>query len=162
MKLYTHNRTPKPKNSKLTIFLFVLCYVLTCLIFGLMAFLCFYYAQSIIGSVSVILIYLVLTAIIAVPIIDMEKAYVEIKESEIYVVDYFFGIKKEKYIALSDITSAEIKSGRSLKVKGHRYSNFGIEYIVFMKDDKYLFKIIASPETEEIFKQYIKTIKSAE
>ena len=156
MKLYTHNRTPKHERSKLVIFLFALGYILTCVIVGLIAFVCFYYAQSIVGSITVILIFLILTAIIAVPIIDMEKAYVEMKETEIYVADYFFGIKREKHIALSDITSAEIKSGWSLKVKGRRYSNFGIEYIIFKKDNKYLFKIIAFPENVEVFKQYIK------
>lgn len=156
MKLYTHNCTPKPKMGKLVIFLFALGYVLTCVIVSLIAFACFHYAQSVVGGISVILIFLFLTAIIAVPIIDMEKAYVEMKETEIYVVDYFFGVKREKHIALSDITSAEIKSGRSSKVKGHRYGNFGIEYIIFMKDNKYLFKIIAFPENVEAFKQYIK------
>ena len=156
MKLYTHNRTPKPKARKLVIFLFALCYVLTCIIVGLIAFSCIYYAQSIVGGVSVILIFLFMTTIIAVPIIDMEKAYVEIKETSIYVVDYYFGIKREKYFALSDITSTEIKSGRSLNVKGRRYSNAGIEYIIFMKDNKYLFKIIASPEAVELFKEKLK------
>ncbi len=155
MKLNTHDRTPRPKNSKLVIFLLALCAVLSSSMFGLVAFACFYYAQSIIGGVSVILILILLTAIIIVPIKDMEKAYVEIKENEFYVVDYYCGVKKEKHISCSDITSAEIDAGYSYKVKGYRFSNAGMRYIVFKKNNKYLFKIIALPETEELFKHYL-------
>ena len=41
------------------------------------------------------------------------RNYVEIKEDVIYVVDYYWGIKKEKHISRSDITSAEICIGYS-------------------------------------------------
>ena len=86
---------------------------------------------------------------------DIENAYIEIKENEIIVVDYYWGVKKEKHISFSDITSAEICIGYSHKVKGYRWSFAGMRYIVFKKDKKYLFKIIYLPETEEIFKQYL-------
>ena len=85
MKLNTHDRTPRPKNSKLVKGLLVLCGTLSFSVFGLISFACFYYAQSIIGGVFVILIPVLLTAIILVSIKDMEKAYVEIKENEIYI-----------------------------------------------------------------------------
>jgi len=123
--------------------------------FGLMSFACFYYAQSAIGGISVILIPVLLTAMILIPIHDMEKAYVEIKDNGIDAVDYYWGIKKEKHISFSDITSAEIHTGYSNKVKGFRFCIAGIRYIVFRQDKEYLFKIIYLPETEEIFKQYI-------
>ena len=90
-----------------------------------------------------------------IPFKDMEKAYIEIKENKIHVVDYYCGIKKEKLFSFSDITSAEICIGNSLKVKGYRISEMGIQYIVFRNGKKYLFKIIHLPETEEIFKQYL-------
>ncbi len=155
MKLNTHDRTPRPKNSILIKGLFVLCGVLMYGIFGLVSFACFYYAKSIVGGILVILVPILMTAIIFTHIKDIERAYVEIIENEIYVVDYYWGVKKEKHISFSDITSAEICLGYSHKVKGYRLCFAGMRYIVFKKDNKYLFKIICLPETEEIFKQYL-------
>ena len=96
LKLNTHSRTPRPKYSKAITILFVLCAVLIYGIFGLISFACFYYAQSIIGGISIMLIPVLLTAIIHIHIKDIENAHVEIREHEIYVVDYYWGIKKEK------------------------------------------------------------------
>ena len=155
MKLNTHDRTPRPKNNKLVKGLLVLCAILMFGMFGLLSFACFYYAQSLFGGIFVILIPIALTAIILLHIKDMEKAYVEIKEDVIYVVDYYWGIKKEKHISRSDISSAEICIGYSHKVKGYRFSFAGMRYIVFRNNKKYLFKIIYLPEIEEIFKQYL-------
>lgn len=155
MKLNTHDRTPRPKNSKLINALLAACYILMLGSFGLASFACFYYAQSVAGGITVILIPVLLTAVLGVSIKDMEKAYVEITESGFCVADYYLGIKKEKYFAYSDITSAEIHRGYSLKVKGYRFGSAVMSYIVFKKDNKYLFKIIALPETMELFKQYI-------
>ncbi len=160
MKLNTHDRTPRPENSKLIKGLLILCGILIYSIFGLLSFACFYYAQSMIGGIAVILIPTSLTAIILIHINDMEKAYIEIKDNDIYVVDYYWGIKKEKHISFSDITSAEIHIGYSNKVKGYRFRIAGMRYIVFKQDKKYLFKIIYLPETEEIFKQYIRLYKT--
>ena len=156
MKLNTHDRTPRPQNSKFIKVMFLICAILIYSVFGLVAFACFYYAQSFVGGISVILFSFLMTAIILTLIKDMEKAYVEIIDDEIYVVDYYWGIKKEKHFTFSDITSAEICIGYSHKVKGYRHSGAGMKYIVFMNGDKYLFKIIALPETEKIFKQYIR------
>ena len=142
MKLNTHDRTPRPENSKLIKGLFVLCGVLMYSIFGLVAFDCFYYANSIMGGVLIILIPVLMTTLILTHIKDIERAYVEINENEIHVVDYYWGIKKEKHISYTDITSAEICIGYSHKVKGYRLSFAGMQYIVFKKDKEYLFKII--------------------
>lgn len=155
MKLNTHDRTPRPKNSNLIKALFWLNAVLIYGMFGMGSFACFYYAQSVVGGITVMLIPFLMTAGILIPIKNMEKAYVEIKEDEIRVVDYYWGIRKEKSISFSDITSAEICIGSSFKVKGYRLSFAGMRYIVFRKNKKYLFKIIYLPETEEIFKQYL-------
>lgn len=155
MKLNTHDRTPRPENSSRIKALFWLCAILIYSIFGLVAFACFYYAQSFVGGISVIMIPVLLTVIILIHIKDMEKAYVEITENGICVVDYYWGIQKEKHISFSDITSAEIHMGYSHKVKGYRFSAVGMRYIVFKNGNKYLFKIIALPETEDLFKQYI-------
>ena len=156
MKLNTHDRTPRPKNSKLVKGLLLFCWFLMFSIFCLGSFTCFYYAKSIASGISVLLIPILMTAIILNHIKDMERAYVEIIDDKISVVDYYWGVKKEKHFTFSDITSAEIHIGYSHKVKGYRHSTAGMKYIVFKNGNKYLFKIIALPETEEIFKEYIR------
>lgn len=154
MKLNTHERTPRPKHSRIITAMFVVCFAL---IGSMLSFACFFYAESVVGGILAILIPVLVTALILFPITDMEKAYVEIRENEIHVVDYYCGIKKEKQIACSEITSAEIHICYSRQVKGYRLSYTGnAKYIVFKKDNKYLFKIIAFPETEEIFGKYLK------
>ena len=74
MKLNTHDRTPRPRNSRLINALFVVCGILIFGIFGSLSFACFYYAQSIVGGILVIFIPILLTAIILVHIKDMKKA----------------------------------------------------------------------------------------
>ena len=155
MKLNTHDRTPRPKNSKFIIGMFIFNAVLIYGIFGLGAFACVFYAGRIAGGISIFLIPVIITVIITVITKDMEKAYVEINGDEIYTADYYFGIKKEKRFSFSDITSAEVCPGISLKVKGYRESISGTRYILFRNGKKYLFKIIYLPETAQIFKQYI-------
>ena len=155
MKLNTHDRTPRPQDSNFIKVLFLICAILIYSIFGLVSFACFYYANSIAGGILVIMIPVLMTAIIFTHIKDIERAYVEIQGNEIYVVDYYWGIKKEHRFSFSDITSAEICIGYSHKVKGYRLSFAGMRYIVFRNNKRYLFKIIYLPETEEIFKQYL-------
>ena len=94
MKLNTHDRTPRPKNSNLIKGLFLFCWLLIFSMFCLLAFACLYYARSIVGGISAILIPILMTAIILTHIKDMEKAYIEVIDDEIYVVDYYWGIKK--------------------------------------------------------------------
>ena len=86
---------------------------------------------------------------------DIEESYVEILGDNIHIVDYPLGIKKEKEITISDITSAEICHAYSSKTKGCRFSTAADHFIVFYNGKKYLFKIICLPETKEIFSQFI-------
>ena len=83
MKLNTHDRTPRPKDSKLVKGLLILCSILIYSFFVLFSFVCIYYAQSFIGGIFVMMIPILMTAIIFIPIKDMEKAHIEIKENEI-------------------------------------------------------------------------------
>ena len=96
-----------------------------------------------------------LTTWCCITIKDIVNAYIDIDESSIHVVDYYFGIKKEQIFSFSDITSAEIVLGFSHRVKGYRVSAMGTRYIVLKKDNKYLFKVIHLPETENIFKEFL-------
>ena len=98
MKLNTHDRTPRIKNNnKFVIFMFCVCAFLFCLIFSTVAFCCIYYAKNVFAGVLVLLIPVLLTVWIVLSIKDLEKAYIEIKGNDIYVVDYYYGIKKEKH-----------------------------------------------------------------
>lgn len=154
MKLNTHDRTPRIKyNNKFVFIMFGVCAFLLYLIFVMVAFCCFYYAGSISGGLLVLLIPVLLTVWIVLSVKDFEKAYIEINGNDIYVIDYYYGIKKEKHFLVSDITVAEILSGRSFKVKGWRIQQFS--YIVFKNNKKYLFKIICLPETKAIFEKYL-------
>lgn len=156
MKIYTHGHTQKIKNRRFGIFVFTFCTILLFGAFILGAFACFYYAQSIIGAITLMIIPVFVSAVLILDIKDVEKAYIEIRENNIYIADYCWGIKKEKYVLFSDITSAEICLAYSPKVKGKRLNTAGTQYIVFRKNGKYLFKIIVSPETKKIFEQYLK------
>ena len=55
--------------------------------------------------------------------------------------------------AVSDvIKTAEIALGYSFRVRGYRYSMMGYSYIIFRDtNNKYLFKVINCPETNEFF-----------
>jgi hypothetical protein len=155
MKLNTHDRTPRPKNSKLLAILWAVSAALICSMCGITIFAGFAYADTPAAGIFLILLYITMAIVVLIPFKDMAKAYIEIEENKIHVVDYYCGIKKEKYISFSDITSAEICIGCSHKVKGYRHSVAGMQYIIFKQNKKYLFKIIYLPETEEIFKQYL-------
>ena len=99
----------------------------------------------------------VLVILIAITQRDMDKAYVEIVDDVIIAVDYYFGIKKEKTFSIRDIAAAETLTGYSMRVRGYRYSNAGITYIVFRdKSGKYMFKVICVPETKQFFGRYLK------
>ena len=103
MKLNTHDRTPRPKNSKLVTCLFVMCFVLNYLMFGPGAFAVCYYGKSVVGGLLVLAVPVVFTLAVGIPVSDIKKAYVEISDNNIYVVDYYFGIRKEKHFICYNI-----------------------------------------------------------
>ena len=152
IRLNTHDRTPCPKMSKFLIAMFAIGVggMYFSLLMG--SFLCFYYAESVVGGILMIILPTVLIAWILIRIRNISKAYVEIDGETIRVVDYYWGFKKEQIFSFSDITSGEIVLGGSLKVKGY---SVGMRYIIFKKDGKYLFKIIYLPETERVFKRFL-------
>lgn len=109
------------------------------------------------GSVFAIFIALTCIVISLIMGLDFEKAYVEFNNDEIYVVDYYFLIKKEKQFKTQDINTLEIVSGYSLKIHyGNSLKSSGCQYIVFKNsEDKHLFKIFYTEENYEYFKKYI-------
>ena len=105
-----------------------------------------------------LIILIPVTLIVAFAIIvttDMNKAYVQIEGNNVTVVDYYFFSKKERCFKIDEIKTTEIVLGYSFRVRGYRYSMMGFSYIVFRNaDNKYLFKIINCPETNEFFSKH--------
>ena len=157
MKLNTHNRTPKEKNGRMITILLGIGISMVYGIFLLCAFACIYYADAIVAGIFMILLPVVLLLYIWIQISDMNKAYVEISRDKIHVVDYYMGVKIEKRFSVDEITSIEIVKGYSRKMRGYRWGIAGLSYIVFKDCNKrYLFKIICTSETKEIFEGYLR------
>lgn len=155
MRFNTHgqrncSKLPKPISALLSLGI-----VLIYLIFVLGSFACFFYVKSTIGGVLMIMLPAVITIWYRITMRDMTKAYVEINGDLIRVVDYYLGIKKERLYSFADINSGEIVLGYSHLVKGYRFSAMGTQYIILKKGNKYLFKIIYTPETESVFKRFL-------
>jgi hypothetical protein len=155
LKLNTYDHTPRPQKGKTISVSVMIAAAFIYGIVGLLAAIYFHSSQWFLGLV-VILIAMLTTAMVLAAKKDIEESYVELLGDDIHIVDYPLGIKKEKRITSSDITSAEICHAYSPKTKGYRFSPAGEYYIVFYNGKKYLFKIIYLPETKEIFKPYIK------
>ena len=155
MRFCTHSQTPCPKTPKFISALLFVGVGLVYFVFALGSFACFYYANSILGGVLMIVLPVALTFWYRITMRDMSKAYIEIDDDSIRVVDYYLGIKKEKVFSFSDISSGEIALGYSHKVRGYRFSVMGTRYIILKRDKEYLFKIIYLPETENVFKRFL-------
>ncbi len=117
-------------------------------------------SSEIINPICYIILPHVLLATIFITILnDMKKAFVEIRDEKITVVNYYFGIKCKKVFSLKDIITAEEITGYSMKVHGYRFSGPGfydLTYLVFRgKNKKYLFKLICSEKTKNYFRNFI-------
>ncbi len=155
MRLNTHSPTPSPKVQKPILVLFLIAIGLLYALFLLGSFACFYYAKSVPNGILLLVIPIAMTMVCYTMLNDMRKAYIEVDESMIRVVDYYAGIKKEKLFSFADITSAEIVIGCSFRVRGYRISAGGTQYIVVRKGSEYLFKVICTEDTINIFKKYL-------
>ena len=157
MRFHTHDRTPKIKNKKSIKIILAFGFGLIIAFFLFMAVVCSLYINSIMPAVVILAPLTALVILIVITQRDMDKAYVEIVDDVIIAVDYYFGIKKEKTFFIQDIAAAETLTGYSMRVRGYRYCNAGITYIVFRnKSGKYMFKVICVPETKQFFGRYLK------
>ena len=160
MRFNTHDRTPRPKTGKLIKTLLAICMILVFSIFALGAFASVYYEHNIIAGIIIILIPFAMTAIGSILITDMLRAYVEIIDDSIVIVDYYFGIKKEKHYTFQDIESVKAELGYSFHTRGYRMRGI-VQYLVFRgHKNKYLFKVAYFPETKEFFEKYFNIINS--
>ena len=97
-----------------------------------------------------------IAAFVIVTTIDMNKACIQIDGENITVVDYYLFVQSKRCFKIDEIKTAEIAFDYSFRLRGYRYGIMGFSYIVFRNDNnKYLFKVISCPETNEFFSKYI-------
>lgn len=135
----------------------VIGYSLIITLFALVAIVCSLYISSPAPAIVILIPMFILTGLTWIVQKDMNRAYVEISGDTITVVDYYFGIRKEKAFQTLDISGAEIVIGYSMRVRGYRYSNGGCTYLVFRDHSgHYLFKVMCVPETKQFFDHYLR------
>ena len=151
----THDRTPKIKTNKTLKIMLISCWSFMGAVFLFFAIATSIMSHSILPAAIILIPVTFIAAFGIVTTIDMNKAYIQIDDENITVVDYYWLSKKEKSFTFDEIKTAEIALGYSFPVRGYRYSMMGFSYIVFRNaDNKYLFKIINCPETNEFFSKY--------
>ena len=156
MLFNTHDRTPKLKTNKTLKIMLILCCCLNGALFLFAAIATSIISRSILPALIILIPTILIVTFVIVTTIDMNKAYVQIEGNNITVVDYYFFSKKERCFKIDGIKTAEIAPGYSFCVRGYRYSMMGFSYIVFRNDNnKYLFKVINCPETNDFFSKYI-------
>ena len=151
----THDRTPKIKTGNAIKITLISVFGFMGVFFLFFAVYTSVFIQSILPAVIILIPIALIVAFVIVTTVDMNKAYVQIDGECITVVNYYFFVRKEKRFKFDEIKTAEIVPGMSLRVRGYRESSMGASYIVFRNsDNKYLFKIINCPETNEFFVKY--------
>ena len=152
----THNRTPKIKTNKTLKIMLSLCWSLMGALFLFAAIATSIMSRSILPALIILIPVTLIVAFEIIVTTDMNKAYVQIEGNNVTVVDYYFFSKKERCFKIDEIKTTEIVLGYSFRVRGYRYSMMGFSYIVFRNaDNKYLFKIINCPETNEFFSMHL-------
>ena len=148
----THDRIPKLKTNKTLKIMLILCWSLIGAFFLFLAIATSIMSHSILPALIILIPVAFIASFAIVTTIDMNKAYVQIDGDNITVVDYYFFSKKERCFRIDVIKTAEIALGSSFRVRGYRYSMMGYSYIIFRDtNNKYLFKVINCPETNEFF-----------
>ena len=152
----THDRTPKIKTNKTLKTMLILCWSLMGALFLFAAIATSIMSRSILPALIILIPVTLIVAFAIIVTTDMNKAYVQIEGNNVTVVDYYFFPKKERCFKIDEIKTTEIVLGYSFRVRGYRYSMMGFSYIVFRNaDNKYLFKIINCPETNEFFSMHL-------
>ncbi len=151
----THDRTPKIQTNKRLKIMLTSCWIFFGAVILFSAIATSIMSQSVLPALIILVLIAFVVTIAIVTTIDMNKAYVQIDGDNIIVVDYFFLFKKKRVFNFYEIKTAEIAQGYSLRVRGYRYSMMGFSYIVFRNaNNKYLFKVINCPETNEFFSKH--------
>lgn len=156
MKVFTHHsgeKKPLPRSYKI---LMAVCLSITPCSILFLAVVLSIEVKSVTPALIILLPFAAIALWVHVITRDMEKAYVEITDDTITVVDYYYGVRKEKQFRTCDIVSTEVISGYSLRVRGYRHSYMGICYRIFRGEKgRYLFKLIDIPESAASFQRYL-------
>ena len=151
----THDRTPKIKTNKPLKIMLISCWSFMGAVFLFLAIATSIMSRSILPALIILIPTILIVTFVIVTTIDMNKAYVQIEGNNITVVDYYFFSRKEKCFTIDEIKTAEITLGYSFRVRGYRYSMMGFSYIIFRNaNNKYLFKVINCPETNDFFSKH--------
>ncbi len=151
----THDRTPKIQTNKTLKIMLISYWSFLGAVFLFFAIATSIMSQSALPALIILIPIAFIVTFAIVTMIDMNKAYVQIDGDNVIVVDYFFLSKKKRFFNFHEIKTAEIAHGYSFRVRGYRYSMMGFSYIVFRNaNNKYLFKVINCPETNEFFSKH--------
>ena len=150
MRFNTHDRTPRLPMRRLGKLSLAVSAVLIYGLFVLAAVVFSLETHSPLPALLILLLVLLLTALVALRCSDFTRAYVEIDGDRIRVVNYLFGIKKEKFFSLREIESAECTVIQVSRFRSAPYLQFR------GANRKYLFKLYDCPETEAFFHEFLK------
>jgi len=151
----THDRTPKIKINKTLKIMLISCWGFIGAFFLFIAIATSIMSHSILPALIILSPIAFIVTFAIVTAIDMNKAYVEIEGDNITVVDYYLFVQSKKCFKIDEIKIAEIAFGYSFRLRGYRYGMMGFSYIVFRNDNnKYLFKVINCPETNDFFSKH--------
>ncbi len=147
MKLYSYNRNPKKdapawlKMLWIVIFASWMLILASVLILGIVNRSSTSEALSFVAIMTAIMLLFIYLAMLLQYI---DRSYIYIDGDIIHVVDYPFGIKRERLTSFSEIASARVAH------LNLQYTH--IEYIEFMNaESKRLFHVYYQPETVELF-----------
>ena len=122
----THDRTPKIKTNKTLKIMLISCWSFMGAVFLFFAIATSIMSHSILPAAITLITVTFIAAFVIVTTIDMNKAYIQIDDENITVVDYYWLSKKEKSFTFDEIKTAEIALGYSFPVRGYRYKYDGL------------------------------------
>ena len=161
----THELPQEYKATKSGKIMLTICGVLLAFLLLLIFIVIVVETHKFIGPFCLTILPFLLVGVVWTMILyDMKRAFVEITDKKIIVVDYYLGIKREKVFYREEIVLAEIITGYSIRVRGYRFSGNGfpnLKYIVFRgKKKKYLFKLICSDDAKSYVEKHFEVMNA--
>ena len=150
MRINIHDATPASKTPKYIMWMFVGLFVLMYGIFAMVSFCVVFYANEILGGILIALIPFAFLFWVLWDKRNLSRSFVEIFDDYVIVTEYPWGRKTVTKIHIAEIDHTKLLIPSSIKLRGPRIYSVGIPYIVFYnKQDKQLFKLLASPQAKQ-------------
>lgn len=154
MRFNTHERMPKEQAATTEKIILGVVILLLCSFFAVLSWAVFK-SEGVALLAKMWACILLIFCLAAVLLTDVTRAYVEVVGETITTVDYYFFIKREKQFDRRDVCRAAVWSRSSEWIRG--YALKGKYYIIFRdQNGKYLFKVLACPETVRFFEDFTK------